>query len=384
MIVRVSSFLKYLALGAALSALFACSSDDVNEPMELEPLKAKIKVVREWKTSVGSGDEDFQLELTPAIYDDLIYALDRDGDLYVLDRFSGDDKWHRDLDEAISGGISADRDHLYYATFQGELVCLDRTNGNEIWRRELSSEAVSAPASNNRVVLVQTIDGKLFAFDAAEGIQRWRYDSVGPLLSLRGTPTPLIVRDQVITTFANGEMFALNLADGRPLWKTAVGVPQGRTELERLIDPDGNIYYDGDRLYSAAYQGNLVAVDINTGRQYWSRQSSSFNGVTKGQGRVYATLADGDVLAVNEDNSNEIWRNAKLKYRRLSTPVSFEGTLVFSDFEGYVHFLSQENGEFLARLRPDSDGTMGDMLVRDGLLYIYTRSGYLFAYRIRS
>jgi len=380
----VSRMLKLLVLGAVLTALFACSGDDVNQPVELEPLKPKIKVERVWKTSVGSGDEDYQLALTPSIREDIIYTLDRDGDLYALDRFNGDKKWERSLDERISGAITADRDHLYYATFQGELVCLDRTSGNEIWRRPLSSEVISQPSSNNRTVVVQTIDGKLFAFDATEGVQKWRHDSVGPILSIRGTPAPLILRDRVITTFANGEMFAFDLQDGRPLWKSTVGTPKGRTELERLVDADGNVYLEGDRLYAAAYQGNMISVDVTTGRQIWSRQASSFNGVALGQSRVYATLSDGDVLAVNQFNSNEIWRNTKLKYRRLSSPVTFGNTLVLSDLEGYIHFISQDNGEFLARIKPDSDGTMGNMLVRDELLYVYTRSGYLFAYRIKS
>jgi len=282
----------------------------------------------------------------------------------------------------VSGGLGADEARLFYTTFQGEVVCLDRHNGNEIWRRPLTSEAISAPASNGSIVVVQTIDGKLFAFDTTEGLKRWRYDSVGPILSLRGTPTPLINNDATITNFANGEMLAFDNKTGIPFWKAVIGQAQGRTELERLVDPDGQAVISEDRIYAVAYQGKLVSLDAATGSLVWSKPLSSFNGVALGFSQIYVTTADGEVVAVKSSNSNDVWRNEKLKYRRLSTPVVFGNALVVSDFEGYLHFLSQTDGRIIARTRPDSDGVMGEMLVIDDTLYVYTRSGYLAAYRL--
>jgi outer membrane protein assembly factor BamB len=365
-----------------LSLLLACSNEKVNEPTELDKMRDTVKIKRIWKVSVGSGDNELMLSLSPVIKDGFIYTLDSEGVLTVLNRLNGKVEWERELDEKVSGGLEIDSERLYYATFQGELVCLDRHTGNQIWRRDLTSEAVSAPSSNGRMVAVQTIDGKLFAFDATEGIQLWRYDSVGPILSLRGTSSPLVSTKFTITSFANGEMLAFNNKNGSTFWKSAIGLPQGRTELERLVDADGKAIIDADRVYATSYQGRVVSLNATTGSEIWSKPISSYNGVAVGFSQVYVANAEGVVVAFNALNSNEVWRNEKLKYRRLSTPSTVQNMVVVSDFEGYLHFLSQVDGEIVARKYPDSDGVMGNVLVSGDMVYVYARSGEIVAYRI--
>jgi len=373
---------KFWLFATMLTLLFACSSEAVNEPSELEKMRDKVKIKRIWKVSVGNGDNGLRLQLSPVIKDNFIYTLDAEGVLTVLNRLSGKVEWERELDDNVSGGLEVDSQRLYYATFQGELVCLDRYSGNQIWRRELTSEAISAPSSNDRMVAVQTIDGKLFAFDTTEGIQRWRYDSVGPILSLRGTSSPLVSKSFTITTFANGEMLAFDNKNGSTFWKASIGLPQGRTELERLVDVDGKAIIDAERVYAASYQGRVVSLNATTGSEIWSKPISSYNGVAVGFAQVYVANSEGDVVAFNKLNSNEIWRNEKLKYRRLSTPTTVKNMVVVSDFEGYLHFMSQIDGEIVARKYPDSDGIMGDVLVADDMVYVYARSGEIVAYRI--
>lgn len=376
------SLLKTVAVCASLSLLIACSSEELNPPSELESFIATVKLQRLWKTSVGDGDDDLKLSLRPVVAGDKIYTIDVDGLLSALDVDSGKLLWERELEERVSGGLAVDQLAIYYTTFQGQLVSIDRESGNPRWRRTLVSEAISPPASNGRSVVVQSIDGRLTAFDASEGLQRWRYDSAGSILSLRGTPSPLINDNAVITSFSNGEMLAFQLSTGSVLWKAVVGHPQGRTELERLVDPDGQPVSDEGRVYAIAYQGNMVCLDARTGTEIWSKPLSSFNGLSVGIKHAYASLEDGSIVAVNKSNSNEIWRNEKLKYRRLTSPVLFDGFLAVSDFEGYLHLLDTATGEFAARVRPDSDGVMGDVLISGERMFVYTRSGDLLAYQL--
>lgn len=373
---------KFILFTTMLSLLFACSNDRVNVPTELEKMRDTVKIKRIWKVSVGNGDNDLMLELSPVIKDNSIYTLDAEGVLTVLNRLNGKVEWERELEDSVSGGLEVDSERLYYATFQGELVCLDRYTGNQIWRRDLTSEAISPPTSNGRMVAVQTIDGKLFAFEVTEGIQRWRYDSVGPILSLRGTPSPLVSKTFTITTFANGEMLAFDNSNGSTFWKVAIGTPQGRTELERLVDVDGKAVIDADRIYAASYQGRVVSLNATTGDEIWSKPISTYNGVAVGSQSVYVANDEGVVVAFDKLNSNEVWRNKKLKYRRLSSTTTVQNMVVVSDFEGYLHFLSQETGEIVARKYPDSDGIMGAVLAQDDMVYVYARSGEIVAYRI--
>jgi len=380
-----SSIIQFMVLCFSLSMLTACSRDKVNEPTEIEDrFKDKISMKRLWKSSVGTGDDELSLQLTPVLIDDYIYSIDVEGELYVIRRDDGKKVWVKSLNERVSGGLGADKQNLYYTTFQGEIVCIDRQTAEEKWRQVLTSESISAPSSNGRLVLVQTIDGKLLALDVSDGRQRWRYDSIGPILSLRGTPSPIVSQKYTITSFANGEMLAFDNQTGNPFWKATLGIPQGRTELERLVDPDGRAVIDGSTLYAVAYQGKLVALDVTSGQEIWAKDLSSFNHLALGFGKIFATTADGVVVALNQANGQELWRNEKLKYRRLGPPVVFDQMVLTVDLEGYLHALSVQDGDTLARKQPDSDGVMGNILISGKQFYVYARSGDIVAYKHHS
>ncbi len=377
--------LKLLMIGCIVSVLAACSGNKVNQPTELDPkFKDRILVERLWKRSIGAGDVGLKLELSSFVKDGLIYSIDGEGFLTVLDPSKGKRLWSKSLDLPVSGGLGGDDKYLFFSTFDGDLIALDRRTAKELWRTRLTSEAISRPASNGRLVAVQTVDGKLFVYGAEDGKLRWRYDSIGPLLSLRGTPSPIISQRYTITSFANGEMLAFDNQNGEIFWKANLATPVGRTELERLIDPDGQAVIDGDTLYAIAYQGKLVALDVVTGTEKWSKSYSSFNSLALGFGKLFVTTASGEVAAINPNNGNEIWRNEEFKYRRLNSPFVYQQAVVFSDLDGYLHFLDINKGRALARRLPDSDGMMGEYIGINDQLIVSTRSGYLAAYKLHS
>lgn len=379
---RLRKLFILLMGSAVLTALFSCSSEPVNPPAELQDFKARIWIERIWKRDVGSGDGELDLEFNPVRGANSVLTIDAYGILNALELEQGKRLWSRPMEERILGGLGYDSTYVYFTNFQGELVCVERETSNQRWRRAVSSEIVASPVSDGRTVVVQSIDGSIFAFDVAEGIQLWRYDSIGPVLSLRGTSAPQIQGDKVVAGFSNGELMGFDVRTGQVLWKVSIATPEGRTELERLVDVDGDPVIDGDRVYASAYQGNIASIDIRTGEEVWTKKASSYNGLAVDDKHVYASLEDGALLAINKTNSNEVWRNDELSYRRLGTPY-VSGNLVFvSDFEGYVHVFSTEKGEILTRLQPDSDGVMGRMLIDRHHLYVYTRDGHLVAYHI--
>jgi outer membrane protein assembly factor BamB len=241
---------------------------------------------------------------------------------------------------------------------------------------------LSAPVSNGRQVVVQSIDGKVVSLNATNGKLMWRYDSNAPVLSIRGTASPVIGDDLTIAGFANGEMMAFQNLSGAPVWSAPVGIPKGRTELERLVDIDGQPLIRDEVVYSVSYQGKLAAIHLPTGREIWSKQQSSYRAVDIGFGNVYVSTAEDVVVAYNQTTRTEVWRQENLKFRQLTAPKAFGSTLVVADFEGYVHFLSQIDGRFLERVHIDSDGVRAPMLIDGDMLFIFSNSGDLAAYKI--
>jgi outer membrane protein assembly factor BamB len=375
--------LRIISLIVVALVISACSSKQVNEPKVLDPeFSDRIVFKRAWKESVGEGDLGLKLQLTPVMRDDKLYTIDAEGTLYVIDRFSGKEQRRLSLEEKVSSGLAIDRTNFYLSTFDGELIAVNILSGEEVWRAKLTSEAVAAPVVNGELVIVQTIDGKVAAFEASDGEQRWRYDSVGPVLSLRGTAEPLVSRRYTVTSFANGELFAFRNDTGQPLWKSTLALPKGRTELERLVDADGQPVLDGDTLYAVAYQGKLVALSAVDGQELWAKDVSSFNQLAHGFGQLFVTTADGEVIAYDKSSGKVLWQNDDFQYRRLSSPKIFDQFVLAADFEGYIHVLSVSDGATMARKYPDSDGVMGKMIVRGDMLYVYARSGDIVAYQL--
>ncbi|UZE97717.1 outer membrane protein assembly factor BamB [Alkalimarinus alittae] len=380
-----NAYKKFLLLFIALSSLLivGCSSDEIKEePMELEDFDEEIEIIKVWDESIGNGNEGQYLKLTPIIIGDTIYAIDHSGLLLALNKSDGEELWEVEYEEPVSGALGGDDSQLYFATYHGEVVAVDRKGGMEQWRATLTSEVLSPPVSNGRQVVIQSIDGKVVSLNAETGEMMWRYDSNAPVLSIRGTSSPVITDELTLAGFANGELVAFRNITGSPVWNAEIGIPKGRTELERLVDIDGQPIIRDDAVYTVSYQGKLSAIHLPTGKEIWSKQQSSYTGVDLGFGNVYVSTASGVVVAYNQATRTEVWSQENLKFRQLTAPKAFGSTTVVADFEGYVHFLSQIDGRFMGRVHLDSDGVRAPMLISDDMLFIYSNSGDLAAYKI--
>ena len=373
--------MKRLLLAALSVALVACSSNDDIElmPAELVDFDSSVELDVLWSDDVGAGANDRYILLTPAIFGNRVYATDTEGQVIAYNRQDGDELWESELDVPISGGVGASAEQVLVGTYTGKVIALSTADGSKLWQTQLSSEVLSAPQSNGKVVVVQTNDGNLFGLDVADGKQLWLYDNAIPALTLRGTAAPLLTSTAVYAGFASGKILALNAADGTLMWEHRVGVAKGRSELERVVDVDGSPLLVDDILYSASYQGRLVAVNRGTGRSIWSQEASTHSDLASGFGNIYLVDAEGYVRAYNAISGQLVWENDQLLRRRLGAPQTFGNYLAVGDFEGYLHIMNQTDGQFVARRKVDGEGLRAPMLSRDGVLFVQGNSAELEA-----
>ena len=66
----------------------------------------------------------------------------------------------------------------------------------------------------------------------------------------------------------------------------------------------------------------------------------------------------------------------------MSRPTPVSSYVAVADFEGYLHIISQVDGEIVGRVRVDGDGARADMLSDGNVLYVFGNSGKLVAYEI--
>lgn len=373
--------LLVLALLATACSMFG-SKDNTDPPAELERLDTGIKLDRVWRASVGKGTDGRYLRLQPVIDAGRIFAAEYRGEVIAYDVETGKRIWKTDTGSRITGGVGVGGDLVLVGTSEAEIVALDWSDGTEVWRTALDSQVLSQPAANTGTVVAQALGGDLYGLDASSGERRWMFDRNVPVLSLRGSSSPLMVQDIVIAGFANGNLVALEANHGRQLWETAVAIPKGRSELERMVDIDSEPQIWGSVVYAVAFHGRVVAIDGSTGTILWNRDMSSSAGLSVDYQSVYVTDQISNIWALDRETGGSMWRQDKLYNRNLTAPVPFDNYVAAGDFEGYIHILNASNGELVARERVDSDGVLARPVVADNVLYVYGNGGTLAAYRL--
>ena len=367
---------------STVSGWFDSDDDDPTAPVALPDITETVNIKTLWSVGVGDGQGDGFYRLQPAISGDVIYAASADGEVVAVDRKRGKTLWEVDLDMSLSGGVGVYKDILLLGSSEGVVLKLDASTGEQLWATVLTGEILSPPQANGKVVVAQTYNGKLQGLDFTSGKLLWTYSSKVPLLTIRGTSAPILKNNRVYAGFANGRVLAFDAQTGSIAWEVRVAIPKGRSEIERIVDVDGTMELAGDELYAVSYQGSVVAVNIESGRKIWQQKASSFSGVSLGFGNVYAADEDGTLNAFMRNGDGVRWSQGALGYRQLSRPMPIGSYVAVGDFEGYLHILSQVDGDFVGRVRVDSDGVRADMLSEDGILYVFANDGELVAYEI--
>lgn len=370
---------------AVASVLVGCSSTSRIEqepPASLTEFTPEMEVRELWTADVGSLAGKYDARLAPALDAKAIFVTNAEGRVHALATDSGRLLWETNVEMAVTGATAVGEGLVVVGSRKGDVVALDAGNGERRWSGKVSSEVQAPPAIGKGIVVVQTVDGRIVGLHANDGKQLWVFDRSEPALSLHGTSAPMVVGDFVLAGFANGKVVALQLADGKLLWEYAVAQPRGRNEVERMVDVDAAPLLWGETLFAVAYQGRAIAMDMRTGRERWTRDVSSYAGLDADRGAVFIADERGWVLAVDDRAGASLWRQEKLRGRRLSAPVLHDKAVVVGDFEGYLHWLARDDGRFVARYRLDGAPVQVRGIADGATLYVAGQSGRLAALQL--
>ena len=370
---------------------------DLTKPTELVDFDRELDISRQWKSSIGNGLGRKYLRLNPAIVADYIIVTDAYGHIEARDRFTGKRVWQtqtHNLEKGffdrinfidrtdpsfIGGGVGAGLGLALLGTTYGEVVALNVSDGTERWRADLGSEVLSAPAADRGRVFAQTIDGRLVALDAQDGNLIWSYDDQVPILTLRGTSSPVVQGEIVYTGFASGKVSALRAENGEPIWEHRVMLPEGRSELDRMVDVDARPLVVGSALFAGAFQGRVKGISRRDGRPRWEREISTFLDLAEGYEQIYVIDDEDTITAIEQQSGEVVWTQESFKRRKLSAPIAFSNYLAFGDDEGYLHIIAQRDGRLMGRRKLDGDGIRSSMMYADSTLFVLGNSGSLHA-----
>ena len=365
------------ALTVLTLALAGCAGKTIKvEEVKPNPLP-KIAVTQSltpvFSTSVSSTPKADPLRLRLAVDQGVIFSVNPKGQVAA---FRGKQRlWETSVTKNdLTSGVTAADGIVVVGSRKGELFALDQATGKLLWTKQLTGSILAPSLIQAGRVVTLTNDGLVYAHQKANGTQSWTYNLPNVQFSLRGTAAPIALDPRtVLVASANAYVYAIDIVTGAPRIQRRVAVSDGRSDIERLNDIDGDPVVAGQYLVTTSYQGQVTVLDLVSQQVVWSEDSSSLVSPAVTPMAVYVSQANGELVAHELSTGRIIWKNSQLLNRKLSNPVILGGQLVVGDLDGVLHLVDPNSGEFTGRAT--TSGEVRTLNVFENQLYVGTSKG---------
>ena len=336
---------------------------------------------------------DGAINQTPLIVGDVILLAPSSAPLLALDLETGSEQWAFSPPEGIwERAYASDGERVFVGVKDKTIAALYISDGKMIWQKDLGINMQVPPLVSDGIVYVPTafvgpeltpdVHGraKLFALDAQTGKEIWVFESDNYILQ-----TPAIHGDALylggnfydprpIDEGGHTRIYALNLADGSPLWnyESEDGFPK-------------RLYATQETVVFVAYQDFMNGVDAQTGKLRWRFDTGNWTPSFLGAGEaVYFSSANTQVFAVNADTGETLWQfdipEGTFNYL-LDVPVLRDGTLYFLTQQGDFFALDAATGDLLWQSKTQVSAARMGPAIENGWVVIGDIEGKVFGYK---
>ena len=371
---------QFIALLSTSGLLMAgCSRNDpINPPTPLQAITPKVTVSPSWSQSIGAMGRKDVPGLTLVEHEKVVYAAAGNGGVAAVS-LEGSVQWQVKLANPLVSGpaFSEVSELLYVGSTRGEVVCLKAKNGEQLWQAQLETEVLALTTGSGRV-FARTADGRLTALDALAGNKLWVLDHDMPSLSVRGMSAPVRLSNAMLLGWEDGSVEAILQENGERAWEARIALPRGRTDIERMVDVQSVILTDGVRIYAAATNGKVTALDAQSGNPLWTSDTATWVDMALGERSVFVVAEDDTLRALSLDTGRVLWKQEALKYRRVSKAIAWGKWVVVTDMQGVLHLLDAADGSLVGRVDGAvKEGLAAGLAVTDRRLLLLDVAGNL-------
>ncbi len=272
-----------------------------------------------------------------------------DARIHVYDA-DGGEILHLPVAAPIESGALALRDGVVVlADLDGHVYGVDAAHGVIRWRAETRGAVTSRPVALGDGFLIQTVDNRLYRF-TAKGKLVWSYTASLGGLAMRMTPAPLVVGRVVYAVFTNGDVVALDGADGKLRWKRQLLLDNDAAVLDELQVPVAAPVFlpskatgREDMLLVSVFQGDLYWLAASDGSRLHERKLAARCRPLADGDRIYVGGVDGKLRALEAGTGETLWRK-DLAASPVCGPVKAGNDLVLTAGDGRVFRVSRDGG----------------------------------------
>jgi len=365
------------AVLAAVSLLAGCASGPAKpKPADLVALTPVVVAKPQWSAKLPAISFALQVQ----VHGDKLTLAASDGTVLQLDAASGRELWRLSVGSPLAAGVGSDGQLSAVVTQANELVALQE--GRVLWRQRLTTQAYTAPLVAGARVFVLSADRAVSAYDGRTGARLWTQQRPGndPLV-LRQAGVILPVGDTLVAGLS-GRLLGLNPLNGSVRWDAAIATPRGINEVERLVDLVGPAARQGNVVCARAFQAAVGCVNTEAGNTAWTRQSDGLVGLAVDDRQVFGTESNSTVQTWRRSDGERGWSSDRLRFRELTAPLVVGRSVAVGDFQGYVHFLSREDGSLQGRLSTDGSAVVATPLMAGNTLVVVTAAGGVFGFSL--
>lgn len=351
---------------------------------------------RAWAVSIGEGSST-QVRLTaqPVVAEGRIYTLNADGEVRAFDASSGNRIWDAEVvpededDGVIGGGVSYYEGRLFVATGAAEILALDSATGNEIWRRSVSSPLRTGPTVTAGRVFAVSVDNQIHVLASDDGRELWTYAGISESAALLGNGSPAVAGDIVVAPFSSGELVALRIENGRPIWNDSLLAVRRVNAVSSLADIRGNPVIDRGKVFAISHAGRMLAIEQRTGVRIWDKNIGGIETPWSAGDFVFVLTTNEEIVCLSSRDGRIRWIQPLPRYEdpdEKDEQIFWVGPLLASDrlivgsSSGKLLTMSPYDGSIIGILDVGEPIAVPPV-VANGTLYVLTEDGDLIAYR---
>lgn len=355
--------------------------------------------VREiWSASAGEGSSKTgRVMASPIIYDGRIFALDADATISAFSLSGGSAVWRQSLKPekemssggmfslggggsggGYGGGIAADGGRIYAASGFGNVVALDPASGKRLWEKNLGAPVRAAPTAAGERVFVVTTQGRFVCLSGVDGTELWSSRGLPAQASLMTSTSPAVDGDIVVVPFPSGDVMALKVADGSPVWTENLARTRTSSQLTSLSDAARPAISSGT-VYAVGHAGRMIATQSNTGERLWSLSVPGTQTPWVAGDSVFVVDTSGQLMAVSRVGGKIQWTMKLPGAGKWSGPTLAGGTLWLASSKGDLVGVEATTGRVASQQNLGTAVYIAPV-VAQGRMFVLTDNAKLIAF----
>lgn len=386
--ILVQRSIRQILLISLCITLTACgglrdkNKQEVIKPALVSNISENTNISENWRTRTFKNKANIA-NFNPIIEDESIFMSDTDGKIEGFSTIDGRREFKFNLKTPLASGVGVSISTVYTVDRKGMVTAIDRDDNSVKWQYSVGRVISAPPVLNEKILVVRTIDGQLLGIDVTTGEQAWGFERSVASLSIGLDAPVLIAAEGVISGFSSGRVLASNVYNGKLFWEKRAFRPNGKNDIERLIDIDAQPVLSDRSVIMSAYQGALVAYRLIDGERIWRNDDLiTRKRIGVGDKALYITQPQSNIAAIDASTGKLLWQNNQLRGHRISAPIAVDDVVIVGTQDADVYFLDAKTGEIVNKSSLSMSAITDLYKVKDTIIAYSSKSGTLVSFTL--